>query len=285
MTYNEALKEMEKRLCESGIDNSAGEAFILLEAVTGMDRMHYILEKNASVPEKFLSALRSAAEKRCAHIPLQHITGEQEFCGYSFKVTPDVLVPRQDTEIVVLETFKWIAPGMHILDMCTGSGCILISLLKMAEERFGKGSVTGAGVDQSERALRVAKENNDKLEAAAGFIQSDLFNNIENRHFDLIVSNPPYIPTEVIATLSDEVRLFDPLMALDGKEDGLFFYRRIITEAPAYMQDGGRLVFEIGADQATDVMRLMEERGFTEIYVKKDLAHLDRVVCGRYNKR
>ena len=285
MTYYEALKETEKRLSESGLENSAGEAFILFEYITGMDRMHFILEKQGCISEKALCALRNATEKRCTHIPLQHITGEQDFCGYAFKVTPDVLVPRQDTEVVVEETFKRLSPGMHILDMCTGSGCILISLLKMAEEKFGTGRVTGVGVDRSEKALLVAQENNETLGAAGKFLLSALFHNTGNEYFDLIVSNPPYIPTDVIATLSDDVRLFDPLMALDGKEDGLFFYRRIIAEAPKHLQDGGHLVFEIGADQAIDVRRLMEERGFEDISVKKDLAHLDRVVCGRYNKR
>ena len=197
--------------------------------------------------------------------------------GYSFLVNPDVLIPRQDTEILTEEALKFTDPGMKVLDLCTGSGCILISLMKKCH------GLTGTGCDISEKALKTARENGRRLQVEASWIQSDLFEQISER-FDLIVSNPPYIRTGVIEELQEEVRLHDPWIALDGKKDGLYFYRRIIAESTGYIRDNGALMFEIGHDQAEDVVRLMEEAGYTQIRVKKDLAGLDRVVTGRYNK-
>ena len=166
---------------------------------------------------------------------------------------------------------------MQVLDLCTGSGCILISLLKSCP------GLKGTGCDISEKALKMARENGRRLQVEASWIQSDLFEQISER-FDLIVSNPPYIRTGVIEELQEEVRLHDPWIALDGKKDGLYFYRRIIAESTGYIRDNGAMMFEIGHDQAEDVVRLMEEAGYTQIRVKKDLAGLDRVVTGRYNK-
>ena len=166
---------------------------------------------------------------------------------------------------------------MKVLDLCTGSGCILISLMKKCH------GLTGTGCDISEKALKMARENGRRLQVEASWIQSDLFEQISER-FDLIVSNPPYIRTGVIEELQEEVRLHDPWIALDGKKDGLYFYRRIIAESTGYIRDNGAMMFEIGHDQAEDVVRLMEEAGYTQIRVKKDLAGLDRVVTGRYNK-
>ena len=169
----------------------------------------------------------------------------------------------------------------EILDMCTGSGCILESILKFAER---KGiHMSGTGCDISKEALKVAKENDSRLQTNAMFIQSDLFEHITEK-FDMIVSNPPYIRTEEISRLEDEVKLHDPWIALDGKEDGLYFYRLIVKESVKHIKKGGYLLFEIGFDQGKDVTGLLEEQGYEEIQVKKDLAGLDRVVIGRYNK-
>ena len=229
------------------------------------------------MPKEQAESYREVILRRAGHIPLQHITGEQEFMGYSFLVNPDVLIPRQDTETLTEEALKFTEPGMKVLDMCTGSGCILISLMKKCN------GLTGTGCDISEKALKTARENGRRLQVEASWIQSDLFEQISER-FDLIVSNPPYIRTGVIEELQEEVRLHDPWIALDGKKDGLYFYRRIIAESTGYIRDNGALMFEIGHDQAEDVVRLMEEAGYTQIRVKKDLAGLDRVVTGRYNK-
>ena len=196
--------------------------------------------------------------------------------GYPFYVDEHVLIPRQDTETLAEEALKVLKPGMRVLDLCTGSGCILISLMKMCEGLYGTGS------DISEEALEVARKNACRLEVNATFIRSSLFEHISGR-YDLIVSNPPYIRTSVIQELQEEVRLHDPFIALDGKEDGLYFYREIIKAGGGYLKPGGYLMFEIGYDQGTEVASLMEKHGYRNIMVKKDLAGLDRVVSGMYN--
>ena len=170
--------------------------------------------------------------------------------------------------------------GYDILDMCTGSGCIGITLAK----KFPDSNVTG--VDISDKALAVAWKNKCNLDADnIDFIQSDLFAALgADRRYDIIVSNPPYIPTKVIEGLQDEVRLHDPMLALDGTEDGLMFYRRITDKSGDYLKMNGYLCYEIGAEQAADVSDIMKQAGFKDIVVVKDLAGLDRVVMGRYNK-
>lgn len=273
MIYKEGMETLE----HAGIPDAKLDAWYLLEYVTGISRASYFGDPKREVPKEQAESYREVILRRAGHIPLQHITGEQEFMGYSFLVNPDVLIPRQDTETLTEEALKFTKPGMKVLDLCTGSGCILISLMKKCH------GLTGTGCDISEKALKTARENGRRLQVEASWIQSDLFEQISER-FDLIVSNPPYIRTGVIEELQQEVRLHDPWIALDGKKDGLYFYRRIIAESTGYIRDNGALMFEIGHDQAEDVVRLMEEARYTQIRVKKDLAGLDRVVTGRYNK-
>ena len=167
-----------------------------------------------------------------------------------------------------------MAPGMRILDLCTGSGCILLSVLSNCE------GVTGVGADLSEQALEVARRNASDLKIEAEFCRSDLFEQIEGT-FDLILSNPPYIRTDVIPTLMPEVRDHEPRMALDGKEDGLYFYRKILKDAGKFLAPEGWLCFEIGFDQGKDLRCLMETCGFEQIEIFRDLAGLDRTVVGR----
>lgn len=278
LTLQMIYKEGAETLEHAGIPDAKLDAWYLLEYVTGISRASYFGDPKREVPKEQAESYREVILRRAGHIPLQHITGEQEFMGYSFLVNPDVLIPRQDTETLPEEALKFTEPGMKVLDLCTGSGCILISLMKKCH------GLTGTGCDISEKALKTARENGRRLQVEASWIQSDLFEQISER-FDLIVSNPPYIRTGVIEELQQEVRLHDPWIALDGKKDGLYFYRRIIAESTGYIRDNGALMFEIGHDQAEDVVRLMEEAGYTQIRVKKDLAGLDRVVTGRYNKR
>ena len=278
LTLQMIYKEGAETLEHAGIPDAKLDAWYLLEYVTGISRASYFGDPKREVPKEQAESYREVILRRAGHIPLQHITGEQEFMGYTFLVNPDVLIPRQDTETLTEEALKFTKPGMKVLDMCTGSGCILISLLKSCP------GLKGTGCDISEKALKMARENGRRLQVGASWIQSDLFDQISER-FDLIVSNPPYIRTGVIEELQEEVRLHDPWIALDGKKDGLYFYRRIIAESTGYIRDNGAMMFEIGHDQAEDVVRLMEEAGYTQIRVKKDLAGLDRVVTGRYNKR
>lgn len=276
MNLRSALEYGKQVLTESNIEDAANDAWLLLSYTTGITRASYFMDTERLLTEKEEEAFLSYLKRRAMHIPLQHITGEQEFMGLSFAVNEHVLVPRQDTEVLVETVLKDVRPGVKILDMCTGSGCILISLMKHGED------LTGVGVDISKQALTVARENADRLGVDVEFVHSDLFECVQGK-YDVIVSNPPYIRSEVIRGLQEEVRLHDPMLALDGKEDGLYFYRRIIKESPKFLKQRGSIYLEIGHDQGKEVSELLTEAGFTGVTVKKDLAGLDRVVFGVYN--
>ena len=211
--------------------------------------------------------------KRAGHVPLQHLTGSQEFMGLNFFVNENVLVPRADTETLVEVVLKELHDGMRVLDMCTGSGCILLSLLKFSND------CEGVGVDISEKALEVAKSNSEALNINATFIQSDLFENVEGK-FDILVSNPPYIRTCEIEELMPEVRDHDPFIALNGHETGVFFYEKIVAEASKFLNRGGLLAFEIGCDQGKEVSDIMSRGGFKNVEVINDLCGNPRVVKG-----
>ena len=280
-SYNTLLKWGTDELTAHDVENAALDAWYLLEYVTGVSKAMYFAEPERAVSEENADRYIDCIRRRAAHIPLQHITGEQEFMGYPFCVNEHVLIPRQDTEILVEEAIQVMRPKMKVLDMCTGSGCIVLSILKMCREKYYMTDLQGIGADVSEEALKVARENGRRLGVPVTWIQSDLFAKIpEEEKYDVIVSNPPYIETAVIDTLQEEVRLHDPYIALDGKEDGLYFYRRIISEAGKYLKMQGKLMFEIGCDQAEAVEELMKNAGYEQITVKKDLAGLDRVVYG-----
>lgn len=281
LTLKQLYKVGTVKLAEEGIEEFSVDAWYLLEYVTGVSKAMYFAEPELAVSEENADRYIDCIRRRAAHIPLQHITGEQEFMGYPFCVNEHVLIPRQDTEILVEEAIQVMRPKMKVLDMCTGSGCIVLSILKMCREKYYMTDLQGIGADVSEEALKVARENGRRLGVPVTWIQSDLFAKIpEEEKYDVIVSNPPYIETAVIDTLQEEVRLHDPYIALDGKEDGLYFYRRIISEAGKYLKTQGKLMFEIGCDQAEAVEELMKNAGYEQITVKKDLAGLDRVVYG-----
>ncbi len=281
ITYREAYVRGKEQLENAGVPEADQNARILLEYVCRTDRQAMLLAPERILTETEEEQYSEVLKKRCARVPLQHITGSQYFMGLEFAVDERVLVPRPDTEILVEEVLKDGASGAKVLDLCTGSGCILLSILKYSS------SATGIGADLSEEALQVAKANAQQLEIAATFYRGDLFGALpeaESRGFDIIVSNPPYIETAEIATLMPEVREHDPYMALDGGADGLDFYRRIIAEAPEHFAAEGRLYLEIGSTQAQAVEALMKERGYTEIRTVKDYAGLDRVVAGVYRE-
>ncbi len=281
LTLKQLYKVGTVKLAEEGIEEFSLDAWYLLEYVTGVSKAMYFAEPERAVSEENADRYIDCIRQRAAHIPLQHITGEQEFMGYPFYVNEHVLIPRQDTETLVEEVIQVMRPKMKILDMCTGSGCIVLSILKMCREKYYMTELQGIGADVSEEALKVARENGRRLEVSVTWIQSDLFAKIpEEEKYDVIVSNPPYIETAVIDTLQEEVRIHDPYIALDGKEDGLYFYRRIISEAGKYLKPQGKLMFEIGCDQAEAVEELMKNASYEQITVKKDLAGLDRVVYG-----
>lgn len=289
MTLKSAYEKGKGQLEQSGIAEAELDAWYLLEHVTGISRALYLLDSKKELDAAQATCYFTLLEKRARRIPLQHLTGVQEFMGLDFRVNGHVLIPRQDTEILVetaLEILKDIwqpyeeGPSkMKVLDMCTGSGCIVLSILKL----FGH-PLSGTGVDISAKALETARENAENLGVEAAFLQSDLFEHVEGQ-FSMIISNPPYIRTSEIQTLQKEVRKHEPVTALDGGEDGLCFYRKIVQEGRQYLVPGGYLLFEIGYDQAAEVVKLMWNAGFRSIAVKKDLAGLDRVVSGRYEVR
>ena len=275
MEYAALYRMGVERLTAAGIEEAKLDARLLLEELCGTDRNDLLVHGDRPVTEEQEKNYVNQIELRSRHIPLQHITGYQEFMGLRFKVTPDVLIPRQDTETLVEEVLKNLHDGMRILDLCTGSGCILLSLLRYSND------CVGVGADLSKKALKVAEENAGSLGLMAEFVQGDLFEPVTGK-FEIIVSNPPYIPSNVIPTLMEEVREHDPLMALDGKEDGLYFYREITGKASEYLYPGGMLLLEIGCEQAGAVTELMKNAGYRDVTVCKDLAGLDRVVSGRY---
>lgn len=274
MTLRESFALGKDLLKQNHIKEYDTDAWLLLENASQCTRNDLYVRGECSLTEEQECLYKKYLEMRLQRIPVQQILGVQCFCGLEFRVTEDVLCPRQDTEVLVEEALKRIAPGSEILDLCTGSGCILLSLL-----HFTKGC-RGTGADLSEKALAVAEENARKLGLSGTFVHSDLFAKIEGM-YDVIVSNPPYIATKEIETLEPEVRDREPRMALDGKEDGLYFYRRIVDEADTYLKPDGWLMFEIGYDQGTAVSEMMKAAGYGEVKVIKDLAGLDRVVLGK----
>ena len=283
MTYFELWKWGEKRLADAGIAEASLDArYLLLEAFE-MDMAHFLLKEQEQVPatEGRTREYSDAIQARAARVPLQYLTGKQDFMGLTFHVDERVLIPRQDTETLVeLVLRERPDPSQSVLDLCTGSGCIALSLARLGGYRRVWAS------DLSEEALKVAEENakgllKDPAESKADFrlLKSDLFEGIpKEERFDILTSNPPYIPTEVIEGLEPEVRDHEPRMALDGDEDGLKFYRILAGEAGGFLNPGGAIYLEIGWDQGAKVEELLRQAGFQEIRTVKDLAGKDRVV-------
>lgn len=291
--YRQVYEWGVERLKAAGVSEAELDARLLLEDVCKTDRNTLLAHGDRPVSEEEYESYVNHITRRKKRIPLQYITGYQEFMGLEFAVNEHVLIPRQDTEILVEEALLHLHDGMRILDMCTGSGCILLSLL------YYSNGCTGLGIDISKEALNLARQNQDRLkqtkkEINAFFVQSDLFEQLgENKkdgkaetteyplQFEMIVSNPPYIESAVLDTLMPEVKEHEPFLALDGGEDGLFFYRKIIGQAGGYLAGGGELLLEIGYDQGAAVKAMMETAGFAEVEIVKDFAGLDRVVRGR----
>ncbi len=332
MTLFQLAAEGARRLEESGSPDAGNDARQLLMAAFHLDMTHFLLDRMQPLPDsgRTWSAIRlyqEMIEQRRGRIPLQQILGVQEFMGLEFYVNRHVLIPRQDTETLVELVLKEHRAGDSLLDLCTGSGCIAISLAL-------KGQFTSVtATDISGEALEVAKRNAEKLlgavkaekaaseaaepekaasEAAEpGIIgqereepekeglvfclcQGDLFEALprtasgDTPRYDIITANPPYIPTDIIPTLEPEVRDHEPVLALDGTRDGVYYYRRIAQAAGAYLTDRGRIYVEIGHDQGTQVSEILRDQGYQHIRVIKDLAGNDRVVSAAvsssYNK-
>ena len=286
-TLRDAVNYGKQFLEDFGIENAQYDATELLLLVMGISRTQYLINSMDKIDSGKLAEYAELINKRAEHIPLQHITGIVNFYGREYKVNANVLIPRQDTEILVEEVMKLTNSESRVLDMCTGSGCIIISLAAS-----GHTSENGAvAIDISDEALKVADYNKKYNNADyIKLIKSDMFSSSEceqykneDNRFDVIVSNPPYIPTKDIDELSEEVRLHDPVLALDGDTDGLKFYKVITKQSVNYLKENGYLCYEIGYNQAEDVRNIMEQCGYSGIKVIKDLAGLDRVVIGRLN--
>ena len=280
MTIKEVREKIQKRLKKSEIEDFEYEAWALLEWKLGIGRAEYFMDPDRVIPDEAWEDLNAVLREREQRVPLQYLMGSCEFMGYSFDVDERVLIPRQDTECLVELAVEKIREReeehtCRVLDLCTGSGCIGISVKLLCPEA----EVTLA--DVSGGALDVAKKNAWNLGASVRLVQGDLFENVQGT-YDYILSNPPYIPSQVIEELMPEVRDYEPRLALDGTGDGLYFYRRITEEAVYYLNSGGCLLFEIDQEQGDDLLSIMKEQGFEETEIRKDLAGLDRIAMGRW---
>lgn len=273
----EALRDASRILENSGVPEARRDASSLLSVVLGKDRTFLISHAEDPVSGDSVDQLHEFVERRAAGEPLQYITGVQDFYGREFRVTPDVLIPRPETELLV-EAALEVSDGKFICDVGTGSGCIALTLLC---ERPGARAVA---VDKSAAALEIAKFNASKLSVTerAVFVVSDCFDALRNEYqFDLIVSNPPYVSESALAGLQREVRDHEPLVALSPGADGLSVIRRLLTDAPAYLKPNGHMLMEIGFDQGAKVRNLIDESVWSLLEVRPDLQCIPRIVVLR----
>jgi release factor glutamine methyltransferase len=275
-TILKVLNWTKEYLAGKGVDNARLEAEWLLCAALGLDRIGLYINFEKPLLPGELAAFRAMVSRRAKREPLQYILGNQEFMGLEFRVTPAVLIPRHDTETLVQEAVNRAAGAKRVLDIGAGSGCIAIVLAKLLTD------TEVAAVDSSDTALAVARENAEQNGVNVSFVSGSLFEPFRGECFDLIVSNPPYIPTAVLAGLQSEVRDFEPKGALDGGTDGLDFYRLIVPAAPAHLIPGGWLMVEVGIDQSAAVQGLFAAAGFDKIFTAKDPGGIERVVGGRF---
>ena len=290
------VKEGEYRLAKAFCMDAAIDAQELYCFLTGTDKVGLFLRADQEVDEETEAAYMELIKRRAGRIPLQHITGTQEFMGHTFKVNPDVLIPRQDTETLVEEAARTIQknPGSklgfiqklrgaaewEVLDLCCGSGAIGISLAKICS------NIKVTASDISPEAVAMAVKNAADLRAKVKFTEGDMFRPHKGKKFDMIVSNPPYIRTAMLSILQEEVKDHEPLRALDGGRDGLDFYRIIVKEAADYLKPGGFLMLEIGHDQGEDLRKMLKDDGkYTPAEVIKDLPGKDRVVKCRLRQQ
>ena len=275
LSSKELLSFGSEELKKAHIVEASLDAWYVFEQVTGIGRTDYFLNPDQIIENDKAEEFLRLIERRSKRIPLSYIIGTRDFMGFSFRVNENVLIPEQETEILVEEVIKH-SEGKKVLDLCTGSGCIAISISLLGRPAMVIGS------DISKKALEVARENADLLQAdKVKFIWSDLFENVEGK-FDIIVSNPPYIETGVIEELEPEVRNYIPRIALDGDADGLSFYRKISKEAQKYLNKNARIFYEIGYNQSRAVASILLENGFTDVKVIKDYSGLDRIVMAKF---
>ena len=287
MNIKQTLEYGIELLKENNIDEPILKTRIILANALNKTKEYLMVRELEKLNEDLVKVFKEDISKLCKNIPIQYIINKQEFMGLEFYVDENVLIPQPDTEILVEEVINTCRgracacpqKNIKILDLCTGSGAIGISIAK----NIDNSEITLS--DISDDALNVAKKNciNNGFENEIKIIQSDLFENIKDK-FDIILSNPPYIKSDIIKTLDKEVQN-EPILALDGGEDGLDIYRKIIEQACEYLNENGYLCLEIGYDQKEEVIKLIEETNkYTNIYSKKDLAGNDRIIiCKKEN--
>ena len=277
MNIKEAIIFGTKYLDESNISDSKFKCRILLSNILNISKEYLLIHDNEKLDLKKEMKYKEYLVRLANNEPIQYIIKKQEFMKMNFYVDENVLIPQPDTEILVeevIDKFKNSKEKLKILDLCTGSGCIAVSIAKYIKMAQVFAS------DISKEALKIAGFNAKKNGVQINFVESDLFENIEEYDFDIIVSNPPYIETKIIETLDEEVKK-EPMLALDGGKDGLDFYRKIILNAEKYLKKDGILMLEIGYNQKEKVIELLEKQNYKEIYCKKDLAGNDRVIVCR----
>jgi release factor glutamine methyltransferase len=268
---NFGTKYLKGSIAEPRIESEA-----LLSFTLGASKEYLLINRDKELTDDSFNKYMEVLDLRKSGMPYQYIVGEKHFMGLIFNVSPSVLIPRNDTEILVEEVLKRLKSGDTVLDIGTGSGAIAVSIAKYKDVKV-------YAVDISDGALKVAKENADinGVSDKVIFIKSDLFSSIpDDIRYDLIVSNPPYIRSNEINELQEEVKR-EPKIALDGGEDGLTFYRRIVKDSVNYIKFGGIIAFEVGFDQAWDVKDILVDGGYSDIEVVKDLQGIDRVVLGK----
>jgi release factor glutamine methyltransferase len=278
MTVNQILKEGIKILDEYNKEESKLDARLILESVLNCDRVYIILNGNKEITKEEYNNYINNILNRAKGIPLQHLIGKQQFMGLDFFVNGNVLIPRPETEELVELAMKIINENNFktVMDIGTGSGCIPISL------KYNIDNIFCIGVDISKDALKIASKNEEFNNISnIKWIASNLFDNIDNEYLgniDLIISNPPYIPTKEISNLMTEVKDFEPISALDGGEDGLYFYKKISEQSKKYLKNGGYLLYEVGHDQCDEVMDILEYNSFKNISYKQDVFGVKRIV-------
>jgi len=275
-TVLKVLTWTKEYLAEKGVENARLEAEWMLCAALGLDRVGLYVNFDKPLSDDELALFRGMVARRARREPLQYILGTQEFMDLEFDVTPAVLIPRRDTEVLVAEAVKRAIPTGRILDIGVGSGCIAVALARALPH------AEVLGVEKSAEALALARHNAGKLGARVTLFEGSLLEPFPGQRFDLIVANPPYIPTGDLDGLQPEVRDFEPRGALDGGADGLDFYRLIIPAAPEYLAPGGLLLQEVGIGQADAVQEMIEATGrFGGLFTARDTAGIDRVVGGK----
>ena len=276
MRLLELYKDSTKKLEQEGILTSKLDVKILLSFLLDIDSKELIMYFNQHIDRKFINNFEQLLKRRLNREPIANIVNKKSFWSYDFFVNENVLTPRSDSEILVeavLSNYNNMNENLNILDLGTGSGCLILSLLKIYK------NATGLAIDISEKALQVAKQNAKNLKVEnIQFLKNNWNDNIEEK-FDIIISNPPYIPTKEIKELEPEVNKFNPLLALDGGEDGLNCYRYLANSLAKNLKENTKIFLEIGKNQEKDVEKIFDERGYKLLQMYKDLAEINRILC------